>query len=1098
MLSFLPCLDERNTTWSWSFDEAAGLSGGDYTVDLAEIDPGVSWALRAWNNVSTPVVASGIVSSAAFGLPGVSQIYDASTDPNIKFGEIIDTAANDDTTIRVRDVRGLATHLATVPALLWIGHEAVLVTEYADDGDAEMTLTVTRGLLRTRPQAHVAPEYASMGEYVSTAPLGGVVGRPCCLWAFPSDDDGVTYGAPTLIAPGKVSQGIRIEDGIARVQCLGPLSWLKSPSTSVDYSGHLYGYALQRGEIGTSPSITYGPAGYHSQGMQSSQLRSPHIVMRETWYDIATDSVKNHWSQIWLCGKVGAVTFGSVTELVQAVQDELDKCSSLAGAAWESQYSGDDSTDNPRQSLKYSYKVTSHGISRRNASDSTSYRHTIPIYQTAVPLGSMIGGPIPSIFGLSLAWSMQPRCVNNWYYNYDEVSWELAINNGLVRATIARNLADGVTPYTRWGSYYVVSTSGVSTDVPGPYMQWVPPYDLIEDLYTMSSVLGMEGQFAGSDDPTGHIESVYHPRYYYEFSSAEASDPCGLDVGGNWLAGSWAVPIDGLGNPTLYIDPDDGGIPATGASVQLGNKDYGPRLEGTISASGIVSSVWYVEISSLYGAYAGTYGMNTTSGTDVFSRTYSYNYPCLCWIPILADDPWGFSQGAAPQSSDSVIDMLQGALGFGSQPLAPSSSLSWVPDVDGISDGYSWIDWTDLEESIVPITADERYVFRAGDQSFLDTFFGFLRSHALVPYLELTSEANYDFWIMRFRPVGMTSVTDAYAYGRRIDDGIVQLGTSARRDVGAGDIYSALKVKLSFDGNDYQVNLDVSDKSAYAQHGYGRKSFTIDDRMTVCKSLEGGGHDKKTQAAIISRFVGGLLRHVAKPRAATSARCTMRALARLPVGAVALATDGYGKHPVTGTIGYTEQPAVVTKLSMSLGTMAADVAFALSLSSSKGWAPALRCVAGSIHDEGGGTCLINAGVKKCNQHEFSGQNDPVDLSRFDCVDYDRFNDVYTPRVDSCGDYQIMITAADDQNGDTIHFGTIRVNPAMTATESTQTATIYGLTGSLSIDGSNNTNIDYIIQFGLYAGSQSCQRAQYLGYCDDDGMSGDGNASDRWQ
>ena len=135
--------------------------------------------------------------------------------------------------------------------------------------------------------------------------------------------------------------------------------------------------------------------------------------------------------------------------------------------------------------------------------------------------------------------------------------------------------------------------------------------------------------------------------------------------------------------------------------------------------------------------------------------------------------------------------------------------------------------------------------------------------------------------------------------------------------------------------------------------------------------------------------------------------------------------------------------------------------------------------------------LFRNNLRHVAAHEFSGANEQSDLSRFECLDYDEFTGTYSARACSCGDYNIFIHASDDAAAH-IFSGHISTNLAATR------GTIV-IDGELSVAGEAElTNKPYIIQFGAYSTSQTCQRALYVGFSDEDGLNGDGVSSDRWQ
>jgi hypothetical protein len=114
------------------------------------------------------------------------------------------------------------------------------------------------------------------------------------------------------------------------------------------------------------------------------------------------------------------------------------------------------------------------------------------------------------------------------------------------------------------------------------------------------------------------VEDIWFPKYYYEFCWDPDTDYA--ENGGEYFNWSWPIPLTGGGEPLLYIEPGDGGLPVPGVAFQLGGASFGPRLECTIAESGEYLSVWYVSVSSssLYGDLTGTYGASAPTQKFVF------------------------------------------------------------------------------------------------------------------------------------------------------------------------------------------------------------------------------------------------------------------------------------------------------------------------------------------------------------------------------------------------------------------------------------------------------------------------------------------------
>jgi hypothetical protein len=1073
-MHYVPALQSKGLRWSWKHDDADGLSGGDWSVNIAEMHPGVDWSVVDGESTTQ---YSGIQSSPVWGIPGISQIFDSANDTAIRVGDIYADIETDDYTFTVRDVRGLGSFLSAISldgAVLWIGHEAILIDSAVDNSDGTFTCTVNaegRGLWRSRIQPHAVNEYAAMSEFVATAPLGGIAGRPAYLWAFASGDQGTTYGAPTLVNHGKVQQGISIKDGIASIKCSSPMEWLKSPSAIPDYSGQLKRYVLQRGEIGTSETSAFGTVGWGASGIKQSVMRAPHLIIYER--DIDGSSYVEKVSQVWLCAKNSYVVFDTVDELIAAVQTELDKLSESSA----DQVSGDDTTGNDRQSLLFRYRVSREGIAVDKPVTDDWWRGG-GLTKTRI---AKISGVIPVVFGLTHPKSIEATVLDNAI-----AVWSPVNNENLRRDEVAKRLAfpgqysgslGDRSAYTLSGP--IGTYGGTLSSLTELYLQSVPPYDLLPGFYEDSWKNLEKKQTSKIKDYKRDVD--FYPRYYYEFGRDDDVDHSQTSrVFTN--EGVYAAPIT-ANEDRLWIERIRGHQPVIGGQFVLCDAEGMPQLEGEIDDSGEDGDYFYVRISSTApGSTAAA--LVSPDGNPAPMRGV---FNLISWIrsQSVMVDPWAVSQGVAPISTDDVVELFKGVVGASySVILSPSQSLYWVPEVGAVEDDLadSWIDWADLGDKLSPIFKEEHYVYRPGGQQFHNTFLHFLRSHGLVPYLELYEGTNYDLWRMKFRPIGTVNYSDAVMYARSISSDTFTDDYDVTRDVASGYIYSQIKLKINYDGEDYGADIDISDKSAYAQNGYASKTYTIEDRVTQCPALRNLATDKGVQSEISEQFTAAILPHISKPRPISTAKCTIKSML-LPVGGDVIVTDAYGKNPFSGAIGYTGLPGLVTAVDVDLDRLTAKCSWRLARSVCKGWAPALYLPVGSLFEdpEGQWDIDITGGANSAASHEFSGASDPVDWSRFDCWDYDPLTGEYGARSCSCGDYAVRIFRP-DRPVDTVYYGTARVTglqpggtPAMT----------------LFCAEALPTAFPMILEFGLYDDAESCQRDLYVAYCGDDGEIGTG-------
>jgi hypothetical protein len=838
---------------------------------------------------------------------------------------------------------------------------------------------------------------------------------------------------------------------------------------------------LQRGDIGTAETNDFGPIGYGEDGIYQAVMRAPHLMIWER--DISGDDNVEQVVSVWLCAKDSGVVFDTVDELLAAIQTELDRLSDAS----TSQLSGDDSTGNPRQELWFDYVVSREGICvAKTSDDSWWYPGGIKTNETRQ---AMIGGVIPVVFGLSHPSSVAAEAKLG--YTTYKFSWASKEKTSLRRDEVAKRLAfpgqynvslgDRGT-YTNSGP---IGTFNGKESLGSAYWQFIPPSDKLSELFEDSWRNLEKKQTEKIKDYKRDVD--FYPRYYYEFSRDDDLDPAvSTRVVDN--TGVYGAPLTS-GNPRMWLERIEGHQPVIGATLALCDAEGMPKLEGEIDASGEDEDYFYVDISST--APDGT-GIALSAATGSPSPPRG-TFNVISWIRSQSAmvDPWAVSQGASAVSGDDIAPLFRAVLGADDNvQLANSQTLFWVPDVGAVEDEeqVSWIDWDDLEDKVTKIFRDEHYIYRPGRQNFLNTFTNFLRSHSLVPYLELVKYSGYDLWKMRFRPVGVVNYTDAVVFGRSLSNDTFMDDYDVTRDVASGFIYSGIKLKLNFDGEESGAEIEIADKSAYAQNGYASKIYTIDDRVTHCPRIQNIATDKGVQGEIAGQYTSGMLPHLSRPRPISTAKCTTRSML-LPVGGDVVVTDQYGKNPFTGAIGYTGLAGLVTALDVDLDKMSAKCSWRLARSVSKGWAPALYLPGGTLTESPANTWTVAlGGTPSASAHEFSGSTDQTDWSRFDCWDYDRLTSTYGARSCSCDDYAVRIFRC-DRPLDTVWYGTARVTGLQPG--GTPAMTLY-------IVADLPTAFPMILEFGLYDDAESCQRELAVAYCDDDGYIGTADyPADTW-
>ncbi len=189
------------------------------------------------------------------GLEGVHAIADPRYSDNVLRGTLSRTLTQpalveDTNSLYLNDCERLADRIATADAndevvWIWCGTEAMGAYRLVDLGDGEYRVSVTRGILRTRPHAHYIGDWEGSAPIVCDAPLGGVAHRPVALYSVTLAADGSVEDW-FRVRHGVVSPSVTTKSGKTTIVCNGYTDALKAALPTRSARAQLRGYTISR------------------------------------------------------------------------------------------------------------------------------------------------------------------------------------------------------------------------------------------------------------------------------------------------------------------------------------------------------------------------------------------------------------------------------------------------------------------------------------------------------------------------------------------------------------------------------------------------------------------------------------------------------------------------------------------------------------------------------------------------------------------------------------------------------------------------------------------------------------------------------------
>jgi hypothetical protein len=1001
-------LDANLGSQTVKFAEGKGLTGGNWSVNIAAEELGYSWNHRT---------------GTIWGLEGLDVIPNDDADSSICVAQLAtDLLASGGTLTYKNDIGGkLKTKIDAkialdIPAYIWIGSE--VVAAYAgsvDNGDGTFSVTVSRGHWKTKAKHAFTEDADSNNMLISDAPMGGIAGLPATLYAIPMDKDGTILDIADADGPARFREGRTMpssmaQDGKRKVSVHFVKKWLDHDVHVQNHTAHLGGFTLSR-----------------QSATSVSQDQAAHMYISE-W----TGAVRAT-REIWLCAAGDTVHFDTYTQLLLATQEELSgPVHSDATSNWFLMDAGNGPTQVSCNGTNFPY----------------------------------LEGPLPRLLG--------------------------------------------------WG--------GMTIDALGEHR--LSMLDSKQE-WNLADYCSMRLAVVGDDDIQGHTLShgydhagtfanPFRAEYIHQY--AWEDDDC-ADIGA-WMEDENAklqtlpIPLeDGDGTYRLYVAEEfDATDFANDAQITIGLPDRVDDYGETLLAKGGVLGT----ADNYIKAKGSSPGYNfSADDPDASHPAFSsqdelpgpwyrgftlYHIPGLIQDNFKGQDPWPIRERVVIRS-ENPAKILRGLLGA-------STNVEAVPDkyeathIPGFwDDSGNWkdgINWDQLEDLCAQAMESlGTYYEMSFDKKFniLRVYHELLKTHQLSETYEYNDTIKG--WQIGFRRTGIVNITEAGNQGRVVDSSIRQAGNSPATLTADTWMFGRVNANMHWDDQQgkFLVQVPADDRSGRAMGGGSESEYKIEDKLTHFENAEEIATDPDLLDAF-AQYFGALLKRLARAWPVQKVKCTLGAVARLAVGRECLVTDSSAKHPYTGALGLSRQPALVTAITTSVADRRADcgVSYVFSPNAVRGWAPALYIDAAEIAIDAGLVYDITmAHSTPATQNDFADPNGGLtDLQYFDCWMYNVSTDTVEAKPwCSCGNYAVQmfdtdVTTYDQATPGRNHWtGTIAVSAADTAVL------------TLANNDDFNAGTDKIMLFDSYDNCEACQQ-DYLFFADSNSQLGASNiVGGRW-
>jgi hypothetical protein len=864
---------------------------------------------------------------------------------------------------------------------LWINHECIAVdgvdgtapNYYLDMVDFG-NLDSARGLYRSRPQDHFRARLSGLEPVIADVP-GSIIGHYCWLYTIPLTDNGnlrlTPDGDPMIVEElgGVISPNISTEDSLTTIPIrdkTAAVEHLISLESSEAVETNLRGFVFTRGNVPSDDLVEI-----------ARRWQQPHLTILEfAWdfdetmtdlyaerYGIDEPIIKGDifggsewlydvtfWKEryIWLCPPNSTVTFESHSDVIDALNNELEAC-----------YHGNATRNSSETFLTHKYKVYNYGKSGFGLVTEEIIRWGLFPYLT---------GPLAWVFNLGVPYNED----DNIYTMFNERKGAIT---GSFREFAGWWVMENCYPTIPFDPTDTIFISGSYTDT-GRRKYW------------------MKGDKVAHIDEDDNYESV--PLFYITypwFDNAPLIEDRNFNIDDQWFPwpySNYLPPKSEYDGVTKFYLRKETSVDdwSAGEAFSIGlpsDKRRGPCLIGNIDT---------IKQSDIFDTLK-----EIIPETSLSLNPQSTSVPCgysLFYLPLLDgdDDQHKFSKALSAEH-DSLSGIFRAILGesISGISIAKEIQLSNCPFFTTTGDFTSSIDWNSLDE--LPSLSN---IYKIPREKVTNNIFDLLKHELLFHAATMVREFDYEdlMWKLRFRHIGAIDASQSIIGGFKLL-GDKALPGAPVENHGIGDIYNALKIP--------DLNILITN------YGSSYVGFTERRILEINPSMSKISEYSPILYAIVPYFYREMVAALSSPTVEQQKGTTI-IQSLFPVGREILVTDSTARRPFTHSLGLDLQPALVIATSWNYNKCSGTITYRVGGARgqgtiSYGYAPACWLRSGNFSKSVGEW----SGSPNDHEFTDSFSQ-PKDVFFFDCFDLSDRNNPVARTDCSCGDYAVWAIEID--------------------------------------------------------------------------------------